>query len=185
MAVVWASGIEDEPTIHLSMLVDGGSPSGPSVVVGRDWIGGDVVWLPRGRLAFLSDGGRAFVFDRGLRRVATLEGWVSSRGIAVAGSAYGVAWGRLVVAPLGGGATRLLRELGSPETYAIAHVPGARPAAVPDDAPLVGAAPARQAEPTHAGAEPLWGLAIFLAGLIGMASWATRRWLAARAARSG
>ena len=115
---------------------------------------GNMVWLTSDRVGFFpADHGvpRAVVFDSSLRRLGGIDQWTASTTLVVGDGIVGLGQGKLRVADLPNGPARVLQQFQSPETFALAALPGttqlvprpATPAPVPP-----GATPApRPAEP--------------------------------------
>lgn len=91
---------------------------------------GDMVWLDTDRFGFFPGGGdndRAIVFDRSLRELGGFDDWSASTTLLVGDIVVGVGWGRFSVAELPNGPPRTARHFESPETFALAAIPGVTP----------------------------------------------------------
>jgi hypothetical protein len=108
---------------------------------------GDMVWLGARRLGFFPGRGatdKAIVFDRALKQLGAFRGWGASTTLVVRGDvAVGVGWGALSRARLPNGPMKAVKNFLSPETYALAPLPGVRPA-------FAGTPPPPQAAPADA-----------------------------------
>jgi hypothetical protein len=84
------------------------------------------------------------VFDRALKQLGAFRGWGASTTLVVRGDvAVGVGWGALSRARLPNGPVKAVKNFLSPETYALAPLPGVRPA-------FAGTPPPPQAAPADA-----------------------------------
>jgi hypothetical protein len=110
---------------------------------------GNMVWLTSDRVGFFpADSGNpgAVIFDSSLRQLGGIEGWAASTTLLVGDAIVGLGQGKLSVAELPNGPARVFQQFQSPQTFALAFLPGA-PQVLPR-------APATQA-PAPPGATPV------------------------------
>jgi hypothetical protein len=87
-----------------------------------------MVWLDANRLGFLPATGahpQAHIFDRSLRKLGGFDNCAASTSLLVGEVIVGVGKGRLTVADLPNGPTRVVHQLQSPQLFAMAALPGA------------------------------------------------------------
>jgi hypothetical protein len=80
------------------------------------------VWVDSRRVAWVEDSGRVRLYDTAFRRLGGFRGWRAGATIAANGRLVGAASGTLQTARLPRGPVRILRDLISPNTLAIAAV---------------------------------------------------------------
>jgi hypothetical protein len=127
-------------------------PANPTETGYSVW--GNMVWLSADRIGFFPAGGtkpRASIFDGSLRELGGFGEWAASTSLLVGDVIVGLGQGKLSVADLPNGPTRVVEQFESPQTFALAALPGttqilALPKATPVPAPP-GAAPVPQAAP--------------------------------------
>jgi hypothetical protein len=99
------------------------APSGSGIAV---W--GDMVWLNANRLGFFPGQGahrRAHIFDSSLRELGGFDDWAASTSLLMGEVIVGVGQGRLTVADLPNGPTRVVEQFESRQMVALAALPGA------------------------------------------------------------
>jgi hypothetical protein len=135
------------PRVRTATLSRANSGTGISV-----W--GDMVWLNANRLGFFPAAGahrRAHIFDSSLRELGGFDDWAASTSLLMGEVIVGVGQGKLTVADLPNGPTRVIEQFESPQMVALAALPGATqlsplPQAARAPAPP-GATPLPQAAP--------------------------------------
>jgi len=87
---------------------------------------GTMVWLDSDRVGFFPAYGasRAVIFDRSLRQLGGINQWAASTTLPVGDGIVGLGQGNLSVAELPNGPVRVLQQFQSPETFALAALPG-------------------------------------------------------------
>jgi hypothetical protein len=89
---------------------------------------GNMVWLDADRIGFVprpGENARAIIFDRSLRELGGFDEWNAWTSLVVGDVMIGLGQGRLSVADLPNGPTRVLQQFESPQTIAMAALPGA------------------------------------------------------------
>jgi hypothetical protein len=116
---------------------------------------GHMVWLNADRLGFFPAPGahpRAHIFDSSLRELGGFDNWAASTSLLVGEVIIGLGQGRLTTATLPNGPTRVVEQLQSSQTIAMAALAGATqlsppPQATQPPAPPPGPTPVSQAAP--------------------------------------
>jgi hypothetical protein len=91
---------------------------------------GNMVWLNADRIGFFPAAGahpRARIFDSSLRELGGFDNWAASTSLLMGGVIVGLGEGRLTVADLPNGPTRVVEQFESPQMFALAALPGATP----------------------------------------------------------
>jgi hypothetical protein len=89
---------------------------------------GNMVWLNANRVGFFpgpSAHPRARIFDRSLRELGGFDNWAASTSLPIGEVIVGLGQGRLTAADLPNGPTRVVEQFESPQTFALAALPGA------------------------------------------------------------
>jgi hypothetical protein len=136
------------PRVRTAILADANQTQ-----TGRS-IWGNMVWLNADRLGFFPAPGahpQATIFDSSLRELGGFDNWAAATSLLVGEVIIGLGQGRLTAADLPNGPTRVLQQFQSPQTSAMAALPGAtqmlpQPQATRAPAPP-GAIPVSQATP--------------------------------------
>ncbi|MEO8423334.1 MAG: hypothetical protein ABI595_05410 [Actinomycetota bacterium] len=92
-----------------------------------DFAFGDVAWVDAGTIAYLpggSDDQHAWLLDAvTMRPVGGFDGWYAAESVVLGGAVFGIGWGQLARADLGGGDVRLVRAFDGPQTFVLDVVP--------------------------------------------------------------
>ena len=100
---------------------------------------GNMVWLDHDRIGFFpwsGDNARAIIFDRPLHELGGINNWSAWTSLLVGDVTIGVGQGRLSMADLPNGPARVLQQFESPQTIALAALPGITLVPAPHVAPL-------------------------------------------------
>jgi hypothetical protein len=92
---------------------------------------GNMVWLDQDRIGFFpwsGDNARAIILDRSLHELGGMNNWSAWTSLLVGHVVIGVGQGRLSMADLPNGPIRVLQQFESPQTLALAALPGVTPA---------------------------------------------------------
>jgi hypothetical protein len=124
-------------------------------------LSGTMVWLNADRVGFFPAYGtsQAVIFDTSLRQLGGIDQWAASTTLRVGDGIIGLGQGTLSVAELPNGPARVLQQFQSPETYALAALPGTtqvlpRAPATQPPPPRAAPAPRTTKPPTTGDATP-------------------------------
>jgi hypothetical protein len=100
---------------------------------------GNMVWLDHDRIGFFpwsGENARAIIFDRPLHELGGINNWSAWTSLLVGDVMIGVGQGGLTMADLPNGPARVLQQFESPQTIALATLPGITLVPAPHVAPL-------------------------------------------------
>jgi hypothetical protein len=118
-----------------AVIIDLKSPRVRTAILGRAnqtgtgrSVWGNMVWLNANRIGFFPAAGshpRARIFDSSLRELGGFDNWAASTSLLMGGVIVGLGEGRLTVADLPNGPTRVVEQFESPQMFALVALPRA------------------------------------------------------------
>jgi hypothetical protein len=146
-----------------AVIIDLKSPRVRTAILGRAnqtgtgrSVWGNMVWLNANRIGFFPAAGshpRARIFDSSLRELGGFDNWAASTSLLMGGVIVGLGEGRLTVADLPNGPTRVVEQFESPLMFALVALPGPTQVAPLPQAARAPAPP--RATPVPQGAPPV------------------------------